>query len=141
MSDHIYATTASNTGGTHGSVSLSDGPTFTTGAPLDPTAGLNPEQFLAMSWATCLSASIEAVLARAGVDASVSAPEVAVTVSLHQDSAGGEYEFHPAAQVSIPGLSQADQLSYAAAGHARCPVSKLLSGQGHAIVTVNETSL
>ncbi|WAL40709.1 OsmC family protein [Brevibacterium sp. BRM-1] len=132
MGERIYATTAHNTGGTHGTVSLSDGPSVTTGPPQHPEAGTNPEQFLAMSWATCLSASVEVALGRLGIDAAAHPPQVSVEVALL--SRDGEYAFEPRARVDIPGLDAQRTLEAARAGHARCPVSKLLRGQGTPVV-------
>lgn len=91
----------------------------------------NPEELLALAWATCLSGSARIVAPGREVT-------VRVEVALHEDPAGTGFEFAPTAFVSFsdtfPGTDadQADRL--AAAAHARCPVSKLLSGRGTATV-------
>ncbi len=133
MSQKIYTTTATNTGGTHGSVSLSDGPTVQTGPPEDPAAGRNPEQFLAMSWATCLCASVEAALKKQGIDPEEHAPRVDVSVSLHRGD-DGQFSFAPGANVTIEDLPDDQAREIAAVAHSRCPVSKLLGGQGQPVV-------
>ena len=136
MAQRIYSTTVTNDGGTAGWVRVSDGPQVQTGPPSDPSQGVNPEQFLGMAWSTCLNATVEAVLRDRGVLGADGAPvrsRVSVQVSLIREP-GGEYAFVPEATVSVAGLEGADLEAVAEAAHARCPVSKLLTGRGEPVV-------
>ena len=139
MAQRIYSTTVTNDGGTAGWVRVSDGPQVQTGPPSDPSQGVNPEQFLGMAWSTCLNATVEAVLRDRGVLGADGAPvrsRVSVQVSLFREP-GGEYAFVPEATVSVEesaGLSEGELQDVAQAAHARCPVSKLLTGHGDPVV-------
>lgn len=139
MAQRIYSTTVTNDGGTAGWVRVSDGPQVQTGPPSDPSQGVNPEQFLGMAWSTCLNATVEAVLRDRGVLGADGAPvrsRVSVQVSLFREP-GGEYAFVPEATVSVEesaGLSEGELQDVAQAAHARCPVSKLLTGRGDPVV-------
>lgn len=139
MAQRIYSTTVTNDGGTAGWVRVSDGPQVQTGPPSDPSQGVNPEQFLGMAWSTCLNATVEAVLRDRGVLGADGAPvrsRVSVQVSLIREP-GGEYAFVPEATVSVEesaGLSEGELQDVAQAAHARCPVSKLLTGRGDPVV-------
>ncbi|MEU3847793.1 OsmC family protein [Micrococcus terreus] len=139
MAQRIYSTTVTNDGGTAGWVRVSDGPQVQTGPPSDPSQGVNPEQFLGMAWSTCLNATVEAVLRDRGVLGADGAPvrsRVSVQVSLIREPGGG-YAFVPEATVSVEesaGLSEGELQDVAQAAHARCPVSKLLTGRGDPVV-------
>ena len=139
MAQRIYSTTVTNDGGTAGWVRVSDGPQVQTGPPSDPSQGVNPEQFLGMAWSTCLNATVEAVLRDRGVLGADGAPVrscVSVQVSLFREPSG-EYAFVPGATVSVEesaGLSEGELQDVAQAAHARCPVSKLLTGRGDPVV-------
>lgn len=86
----------------------------------DDAAATNPEQLLALAWASCLNAT-------AGVltDART---RVRVEVELHDAQSRVGYEFHVTAVVSAEGLAPGESEALAAAAHARCPVSRLLHG-------------
>ncbi|MCT2089313.1 OsmC family protein [Micrococcus terreus] len=139
MAQRIYSTTVTNDGGTAGWVRASDGPQVQTGPPSDPSQGVNPEQFLGMAWSTCLNATVEAVLRDRGVldpggaDGAPARSRVSVQVVLVREPSG-EYAFVPEATVSVAGLEGADLEAVAEAAHARCPVSKLLTGRGEPVV-------
>lgn len=139
MAQRIYSTTVTNDGGTAGWVRASDGPQVQTGPPSDPSQGVNPEQFLGMAWSTCLNATVEAVLRDrvvldpGGADGAPARSRVSVQVVLVREPSG-EYAFVPEATVSVAGLEGADLEAVAEAAHARCPVSKLLTGRGDPVV-------
>lgn len=128
----LYTARAENDGGTSGQVRIPGAhhTVLPTGGPVDGADGYNPEQFLAMAWSTCLGETLRVVIAERGLDHS---SQVSVEVGLHRDPAGG-YRFAPRALVTIEDMApeQAQQLVDAA--HARCPVSKLLTGQGTPVV-------
>lgn len=101
-----------------------------TGGPKPTATGFNPEQFLAMAWSTCLGETLRVVLAERGLPHQ---SQVSVEVGLHRDPAGG-YRFAPRADVTIEQMTTDEAQPLVAAAHARCPVSKLLTGQGSAVV-------
>lgn len=119
-----YRTEAINSDGGDGVAAVTDGLSVTVSSPLNPDrdpAGTNPEQLLALAWATCLNATAQAVVARRSRTA------VRVEVELHdaaEPSTG--YEFHVDAFMSVEGASPEETQRVLDASHVRCPVSKLL---------------
>lgn len=127
-----YRTEAINSDGGEGTAAVPDGLTVTVSSPLNPDrdpAGTNPEQLLALAWATCLNATAQAVVARRVQTA------VRVEVELHDAAAGTGYEFHVDAFLSVQDADAAETERVLAAARARCPVSKLIGGA--ATVTVH----
>lgn len=128
----LYVARADNVGGTSGEVRTPGGPgaVLPTAAPVEGTSGYNPEQFLAMAWSTCLGETLRTVLSERRLDHS---SHVSVEVELHRDPAGG-YRFAPRALVTIEDMAPEQAQQLADAAHARCPVSKLLTGPGTPVV-------
>lgn len=119
-----YRTQAINRDGGDGIAGVPDGLTVTVSSPLNPDrdpSGTNPEQLLALAWATCLNATAQAVVA------SRTRTAVRVEVSLNDDiAAGAGYEFHVDAYLSVENASTDETQRVLDAADARCPVSKLL---------------
>lgn len=130
----IYTAKVENLGGTSGEVRVEDGMTLATAPTSHTDQGSNPEQFLAMAWSTCLGETLKVVLAVNEVEA---LSRVRVEVDLLGESTGGFY-FVPRAYISIEGVSTEDAEKYAGRAHARCPISKLLKGQGSPSVEIEE---
>ena len=141
----LYTARVENTAGTSGSVRIRDAAavelaapepdgsgeiSLPTGGPKPTATGFNPEQFLAMAWSTCLGETLRVVLAEHGLDRESS---VRVEVGMHRDPAGG-FRFVPRALVAIDDLDPERAQELAEAAHARCPVSKLLRGQGEPLL-------
>lgn len=132
----LYTARVENVGGTAGSVRIpgSQGrdleTVLPTSGPVEGAEGFNPEQFLAMAWSTCLGETLRVVMSAQGLE---HPSRVSVEVSLHHDPAGG-YRFVPRALVSIEGIAPDQAQRLVDAAHARCPVSKLLRGQGEPVV-------
>src|SRR5690625_885647 len=124
----LYTARVDNVGGTSGQVRppRGSGAGLPTAGPAEGAAGYTPEQFVAMAWSTCLGQTLRAVLAEQGLD---HPSHVSVEVGLHRDPAGG-FRFAPRALVTIDGLPAAQARPLMEAAHRRCPVSKLLTGQG-----------
>lgn len=140
----LYTARVDNSRGTSGQVRVHDGPAsldaeqrrddatpapeveLPTGGPPKPAQGFNPEQFLAMAWSTCLGETLRVVLSERGLPHE---SQVSVEVEMHRDPAGG-FRFTPRALVSIEEMAPDTARELAEAAHARCPVSKLLTGQG-----------
>ncbi len=91
------------------------------GANLDPAAS-NPEQLLALAWATCLNATAQVINGGAARTA------VRVEVALVDAEPGPGFDFHVDAYLSLEGASLTETEELLAAAEARCPVSKLLRG-------------
>ena len=130
----LYTARADNVGGTSGQVRIADAhpAALPTGGPVVGADGYNPEQFLAMAWSTCLGETLRVVLAERGLEQS---SQVSVEVGLHHDPADG-YRFAPRALVTIEGMTPQQARPLVDAAHARCPVSKLLTGQGTPVVDI-----
>lgn len=118
-----YRTSAFNDDGGTGVSRVPGGLSVAVSNPLqpghDPEAS-NPEQLLALAWATCLNATAQAVVRGAHRTA------VRVEVEMRDAEGRGGFEFVATAFVSGEGLSAAEAADLAAAAHARCPVSRLL---------------
>lgn len=84
------------------------------------TSATNPEQLLALAWATCLKATAQVL-----TDAAV---RVRVEVELRDAEGRVGFEFHVTAVLAADGLSLDEAEALVAAAHARCPVSRLLHG-------------
>lgn len=82
----------------------------------------NPEQLLALAWATCLNGTAQVLVAERRRTA------VRVAVELHPVVPGPGYEFRVDAYLSAEGLSETETEELLSAAHARCPVSKLIGG-------------
>lgn len=120
-----YRTEASNHDGGAGVSEVAGGMQVAVASPLDPerdTTASNPEQLLALAWATCLNATARVFVDRERRSA------VRVEVELHDAADGPGYEFHVDAYLSVEGASLDETEQVLAQAHARCPVSKLLAG-------------
>ncbi|HLR45207.1 MAG TPA: OsmC family protein [Brevibacterium sp.] len=96
-------------------------------AETDAAVATDPEELLALAWATCLSGSARIVAP--GRDVSVR-----VEVDLVEDPTGTGFAFEPTAYVSFSGTTQEQAERLAQQAHERCHVSKLLTGRGTATV-------
>lgn len=118
-----YRTQAINRDGGDGVARVPEGLTVSVSSPLradrDP-AGTNPEQLLALAWATCLNATAQTIVAGRSRTA------VRVEVELHDAAEGSGYEFRVDAHLSVEGASNEQAERVLTDAHARCPVSKLL---------------
>jgi len=118
-----YRTAAVNRTGADGVSSVPGGLSVSVASPLgnDPdAAATNPEQLLALAWATCLNGTAQVIVAGARRTA------VRVEVELRPVTPGPGYEFHVDAHLSVEGASPGESREILDAAHARCPVSKLL---------------
>ena len=121
----LYKTKASNQDGIHGRLVFSDNEAILTKHPLEDGPGYNPEQLVASAWATCLNATIQALLEARGQQLK-SKVEIEVTLCREKNEPG--YYFQVDAQAAIDQLSLEDAETIIAQAHLRCPVSKLLVG-------------
>lgn len=86
----------------------------------DEPGATNPEQLLALAWATCLRATASVLTS--------ARPRVRVEVELRDAEGRAGFEFHLTAVIAAEGLNLAEAETLAAAAHARCPISRLLHG-------------
>lgn len=118
-----YRTEASNDDGGTGVSRVPGGLSVDVSNPLQPNADLsrsNPEQLLALAWATCLDATLQSIVGGAH------RTRVRVEVELHDAPERGGFEFHVVAFVSAQGRTTAETDGLVEAAHARCPISRLL---------------
>lgn len=120
-----YRTEAINDDGGTGVSRVVGGMTVPVTNPLSPDADLsrsNPEQLLALAWATCLDATLQAIVKKSH------RTRVRVEVELQDSPSRGGYEFHVTAFVSAEGRTIAETEDLVTAAHDRCPISRLLQG-------------
>ncbi|MTB64991.1 osmotically inducible protein OsmC [Streptococcus sp. zg-86] len=121
----LYSVTATNHEGIHGSVSLSSEKSVPTAHPLTKEEGFNPEELMATAWATCLNATIQALLESQKQERQ---SRVEVTCELHREARiGTGYFFQVNAKASIEGLTTDQSETIVQQAHQRCPISKLIS--------------
>ena len=121
----LYQTRVSNQDGIRGQLHFSDNQELATKHPLEEGPGYNPEQLIASAWATCLNATIQALLEARGLHLE-SKVEIEVTLCREKEEPG--YYFQVDAQAAIDQLSLEDAEAIIGQAHLRCPVSKLLVG-------------
>ena len=85
--------------------------------------GTNPEQLIALSWATCLNATIEIALNRHGIKGVASEVVVQVDYKLNQETTITYFDFKVDVYLDLP-RDQAEAIVYEAEG--RCPVSQII---------------
>lgn len=120
-----YRTQAINDDGGTGISRVPEGLEVAVSNPLSADADLtrsNPEQLLALAWATCLNATAQAIVKGAHRTA------VRVEVELQDSLSRDGYEFAVTAFVSAEGRDADAVVALAEAAHQRCPVSRLLAG-------------
>lgn len=120
-----YQTEAINRYGGDGVAQVTDGMTVTVSSPLNPDrdpSATNPEQLLALAWATCLNSTAQAVVAKKRRTA------VRIEVALCDAEPGPGFVFEVDTYLSVEGASEDQAQDVLNAAHARCPVSKLLIG-------------
>lgn len=121
----LYSVTVSNHTGIEGVVTSTSGETFLTSHPLNDHKGTNPEELLASAWATCLHATLHAVLLEQHIS---TVSRVDVTAQLHKESKSEGYFFNVQADVSIKDLPLSQVENLVEQAHKRCPISKLMVG-------------
>lgn len=106
-----------------------------TSSPLKPQeAGTNPEQLIALSWATCLNATIEMALKRHGIKDVTS--EVAIQVDYRLDLETSITYFGLKVDIYIDlARNEADEIIYEA--ESRCPVSQIIGNYQHVELIVH----
>lgn len=121
----LFTGIARNTTGVTGESWIEGGLRVTVASPTaeDRGGATNPEELLALSWATCLNAAAR-VVAGPGIEV-----EAEAEISLHRRRTGEGYEFSGRARLRFPGVAADEAEALAAAAHARCPVSRMLSGE------------
>lgn len=126
-----FTAIAENRTGANGESWVEDGLRVDVRSPLgnERDDGTNPEELLALAWATCLNSSARIV---AGPGTEV---RVRTRITLHKRHDGGLFEFRAHAELHFEGKSMDDAGRLAEAAHARCPVSRMMRGGSAVTVT------
>ncbi|MBG9988663.1 OsmC family protein [Aerococcaceae bacterium DSM 111176] len=102
-----------------------DGLRVVTSNPVSERPGTNPEELLGLAFATCMNATIKAVLKREQLQRD---SKVTVDVQLKLDESDNSYYFDVVLRAMIEGLTLEEAERIVAVAEKRCPVSKLLKG-------------
>jgi len=136
----IYSTTASATGGRHGSVRTNDGLLDLPLALPKELGGkggaTNPEQLFAAGYAACFENAVIHVSRNKATKVRDDDIDVAATVGLSPD-AGGGFALTVALDVVIAGVDQATAESIVQEAHATCPYSNAVKGNVDVALTVS----
>lgn len=130
LGEAIFTAVARNSSGVNGESTVEGGLRVAVASPTaeDRGGATNPEELLALSWATCLNASAR-VVAGPGVQVTARA-----YVSLHRRQEGDGFEFSARAELRFEGKPADEAAALASAAHERCPVSRMLSGRSRVSV-------
>ncbi|MGY0836801.1 OsmC family protein [Aerococcus urinaeequi] len=106
-----------------------------TSSPLKPEeAGTNPEQLIALSWATCLNATIEIALKRHGFKDVSSEVAIQVDYRLNQETSIIYFGFKVDIYIDLA-QNKADEIVDEA--ESRCPVSQIIGDYPHVEIVVH----
>lgn len=133
----LYSTRVHNDQGIKGTawVEGENGLRVATSSPLKPQeAGTNPEQLIALSWATCLNATIEIALDRHGIKDVTSEVAIQVDYKLNKETKVTYFDFKVDVFLDLP-RDQAETIVYEA--ESRCPVSQIIGDYQHVEIVVH----
>ncbi len=133
----LYTTRVHNDQGIKGTawVEGENGLRVATSSPLKPQeAGTNPEQLIALSWATCLNATIEIALKRHGIKDVASEVAIQVDYKLNKETKVTYFDFKVDVFLDLP-RDQAETIVYEA--ESRCPVSQIIGDYQHVEIVVH----
>ncbi len=133
MTESLYHTEIINDEGLNGTAYVKDGIAVVTSDPFANTPGTNPEQLFGLSWATCLNATVAALLKGRDMEAKC---KVEVHVDYHREESGRGYYFDLKAIIAIEGLELELAEKIAQSAHKRCPVSKIIGSYEHVSIAV-----
>lgn len=106
-----------------------------TSSPLKPEeAGTTPEQLIALSWATCLNATIEIALKRHGFKDVSSEVAIQVDYRLNQETSITYFGFKVDIYIDLA-QNKADEIVDEA--ESRCPVSQIIGDYPHVEIVVH----
>ena len=100
-----------------------DGP-YTWASRFDTGPGTNPEELIGAAHAGCYSMFLSALLTKAGFTPT----RIATTATVHLTDGPTISLIELNTEAEVPGLTDADLQTHAAAAKAGCPVSKALAG-------------
>ena len=127
MREILFETSVVNGDGVDGIayVDRADGLRVVTSNPVSSRPGTNPEVLLGLAFATCMNATIKAVLKREQLE---NDSKVIVDVQLKRDESDNSYYFDVVLKAMIEGMAVAEAEPIVKQAEKRCPVSKLLQG-------------
>jgi osmotically inducible protein OsmC len=100
-----------------------EGP-YTFASRFESGPGTNPEELIGAAHAGCFSMFLSALL----TDAGYTPTRIATTARVHLGAGPTITLIELATRAEVPGLSEADLQTHAAAAKKNCPVSKALAG-------------
>lgn len=128
----LFTTTVRNDEGLEGTAKvLGGGLAVLTSNPMNQKPGTNPEELIALSWATCLNTTIRFNLKRhkyknyQEIDVTV---DIQVDYMREEDSDQTYFKFHLTQKVDLP---QEEAETIVTEAHTRCPVSKIVGEYPH----------
>ncbi|MFJ8450701.1 OsmC family protein [Aerococcus viridans] len=133
----LYTTRVHNDQGIKGTAWVEGEKEFrvATSSPLKPQeAGTNPEQLIALSWATCLNATIEMALKRHGIKDVTSEVAIQVDYRLDLETSITYFGFKVDIYIDLA-RNEADEIIYEA--ESRCPVSQIIGNYQHVELIVH----
>ncbi|AZP05412.1 OsmC family protein [Jeotgalibaca ciconiae] len=126
--DSLFHTEIVNEDGISGEAYVKNGLHVTVSDPTQTGEGTNPEELLGLSWATCLNATLQAILKGRG---SKSRSKVEVAVDYKREETGFGFYFELTAIISIENTSLEDSERFMKIAHRKCPVSKIIGEYPH----------
>lgn len=133
----LYTTTVHNDQGLKGTawVEGPDGLQVETSSPLNADEpGTNPEQLIALSWATCLNATIEIALKRQGIEQVTSEVIIKVDYKKEADTSLTYFDFLVDVHINLP---QKDAETLVHEAEKRCPVSRIVGDYQHSEIRIH----
>ncbi|MFO8069453.1 MAG: OsmC family protein [Alkalibacterium sp.] len=124
MEDYLFEATVHNNDGVDGTayVEGDNGLSVTVSSPTSDKPGTNPEELFGLSLATCLNATIQALLKARGLD---NKSRVTAKVQLRREDGGVGYYFQVYIFAAIEGLDLNRANDIVQSADKRCPVAKL----------------
>ena len=132
MSEKLYTTTATSTGGGRdGNVRTDDETLSLEVRPPKELGGsgegTNPEQLVAAGWAACFNGALQLVCKNEGHELTEN-PEVSVTCTLAKDPADGGFRIQAEIVATVPGADDALAEELVKKADQVCPYSKAFRG-------------
>ncbi len=133
VTESLYTTAATSTGGRQGTVKSEDGvidlPLGKPGSKANPKA--DPETLFAAGYSACFGSALNAIATQAGLDTSTSTVTATVTLGKTDSGVG----LAVVLEAVIPGVDDAMAQELADKAHQACPYSKATRGNIDVTVT------
>lgn len=117
-----------NEDGISGTAYVKGGLSLPVSDALSSEEGTNPEELFGLSWATCLNATLQALLKGRGIDAKST---VKTHVDMKREKEGRGFYFALKAEAAIESFTIEKTEVLLKSAHRRCPVSKIIGEYEH----------